>query len=209
VPEVSIRMVKAWSWFLIASSMSPFCDASTICGVAANQLGEPLKGAVITVVDLASSERHVSRDSDAEGKACVQGVPDGDYSVEASAAGYMHVAYYPVLVHSPDEITLSFRLLIGSFDPLRSTYVGTDATVYGTLTTGANPAANVKICLFEGSRVDAPKCVNTNDVGQYKLVVPARQYRAELTPLHGRPYTATLDLTNPGYYRNRISLPAQ
>ena len=66
MPQVSFRIVNLWSWLLIASVMSPFCDASAICGVAANQLGEPLKGATITVVNLASSERYVSGDSDAK-----------------------------------------------------------------------------------------------------------------------------------------------
>src|SRR5271166_2905797 len=109
-------MTKALFCVLFGSSLSSFCNASTICAMTTNQLGEPLKGAVVAVVDLASSLRHVSGDSDADGKTCVLSVPDGDYSVEATAPGYLHVVYYPILVHSPDEIQLSFRLVVGSFD---------------------------------------------------------------------------------------------
>jgi hypothetical protein len=144
---------------------------ASICAMVADQLGQPLRGAAITVVDLAGSDPRVSGDSDAKGRVCVQGVPDGEYSVESSAPGFMHAVNYPVVVRSPEEITLPFRLVVGSFDPLRSTYVGTDATIYGTLSNGSKPVPNLRICLFQGDKGDAPMCTNTNDIGQYQLVV--------------------------------------
>ncbi len=119
----------------------------------------------------------------------------------------MDAVYSPVLVRTPHETILPIRLILGSFDPLRSTYVGTEATMYGTLMDGTKRLANVKICAFEADRKQPTKCTNTNDVGQYELVMPARQYTIELPQALGKPYALRVDLSNPGYYHNRLSFP--
>ena len=184
-------------------------QAASICVVAKNAISDPVTNVTIAVVDNTSGERRTSSRSETNGKTCVPSVPEGEYAVEASAPGFMRIRVYPIIVRTPDEITLPIQLILGSFDPELSTYVGFDATAYGTLIDQGSPAPNAKLCLFEGSQREPAKCVNTNDVGQYKLVIRPGRYRVELTPSTGKSRSAAVAFTSPGFYHNRILFPAQ
>ena len=183
-----------------------FC--TSICATVTDPTGQPITGASIVVHGgSGSDDRTAFTEPAALGRTCVQKIPDGEYSVEASAPGFMHVVYYPVAVRLPKDITLSFRLPLGSFDPLRSTYVGSDVILYGTLTDGTMPASDVEICLTGETKADDKKCTTTNDVGQYTLVMPPQKYRVHLTTVREQTYSTRIEVMAPGYYRNLLSVP--
>jgi hypothetical protein len=193
---LTVAAFAAWSQPLWGSS---------VCATVTDVLNGPIQGAVVAVVDLTNSERRFTAQTDSAGKVCVDKVPDGRYSVEAGASGFVASKYYPVRIDSPREVTFSFRLPI-VFNPLQSTYVGFDATVYGTLADGANPLADVTICLFVNSKKDAVRCAATNNVGQYSLIVPPGFYEVEVSRTQVKLYSTVIQLPNPGYYRNALSL---
>jgi Carboxypeptidase regulatory-like domain len=192
--------------FCVAVMFGQKLLASSICAVVTDIVNEPIRGAVIYVSDIADAEHRLSARTDLSGKACVASVPDGRFSVEATAPGFMTAKYYPVRVEAPGEVTFTFRLPIGSFDRLRSTYVGSDSMLYGTLTDGTATLDHLRICLFDTSKVDVSKCTESNEVGQYEITVSPGQYRVEISSALRKLFVTKLDARIPGYYRNRISL---
>jgi hypothetical protein len=156
--------------------------------------------AVATLVDLSSAERRSSDRSNATENVCIEKVPDGQYSLEVTTM------LYPVRVGSPARIDIPVRLIVGSPDPLRSTYVGSDAILFGTLKNRSTVADTAEICLFRTVAGTPVKCASSNEVGQYELVVRPDAYTVEITRLGKKIYSWTLDASRPGYYHNRLSI---
>lgn len=143
---------------------------------------------------------------DTNGKACIEHLPEGLCSVEASSSGsgFLNVKYYPVRVVFPEDVNLSFRLPFGE---IGEGGLLSEAILSGTLMDQGKPSGDVKICLFEGSKSLPFACTVTNDLGQYALIVPPGKYRLELSRAVARIFTATIAVPVPGYYRNRVSMP--
>jgi len=142
---------------------------------------------------------------DPTGKACVEHMREGLYAVEAGSygSGFLKVRYYPVRISFPDDVNLFFRLPYGE---VHEGGVESDAVVSGTLRDGVKPVDGVKICLFHGDKQVPALCTETNDLGQYALVVPPGTYRLEISNHNERIHVTKIELPVPGYYRDRVSL---
>jgi hypothetical protein len=181
-------------------------SGSSVCVIATDQTSQKMMRAVATLVDLSSAERRSSDRSNATENVCIEKVPDGQYSLEVTAPGFMTTMLYPVRVGSPARIDIPVRLIVGSPDPLRSTYVGSDAILFGTLKNRSTVADTAEICLFRTVAGTPVKCASSNEVGQYELVVRPDAYTVEITRLGKKIYSGTLDASRPGYYHNRLSI---
>lgn len=192
------------SVIILISAIASQARASSICATIALPDGQPLHRATLKVISLGEPSIQQSAAVDSNGKACVPHLAEGLYSVEASAGGFLNAKYYPVRVVFPDDMNFSFRLPFGE---IREGMGLSEATLSGTLLDHGTPSEGVKICLFEDDKPSPSACTVTNDLGQYALTVPPAVYRIVLTRLLQRVQTTTIDLSQPGYYRNRVSLP--
>lgn len=194
----------AWSLIVAAIGLGANLSASSICATVIDPTRHPVRTAIVSIVNLIA-DSHFSAMANTNGKACVEHLPDGLYSVEAGTPGigHMKVRYYPVSVKYPDDVILSFQLPFGEI----SEGLGlVDATLSGTLTAEGNPAEGVRICLFEqGSQVQTG-CTVTNDLGQYALIVRPAVYRLEVSQSGRDVQTTKIDISAPGFYRNRVSI---
>jgi hypothetical protein len=196
------------SLIAVGLGLSSNLVASSICAMVNDPTGRPLRSAVIVVVNLLTPTANVSTGVAAAGKGCVEHLPDGLYSVEAGSPGSSHlkVKYYPVRVIYPENINLSFQLPIGEVGEGLGL---SEATLSGTLTDAGDPAEGIRICLFQDNQALPLSCTVTNDLGQYALVVAPGAYRLEVSQRQHETQIGTIDLSEPGYYRNRVSLPAR
>jgi len=182
--------------------------ASSICATVTDLPGHPLHVATVRVVSLVDPDAHYSSAVDASGKACIDHLPEGLYSVEAGtgSGGFLNVRYYPVRVAFPDDVTFSIPLPYGE---IREGGVRTDAVLSGTLLEAGRAVDGIKICLRENNEPIPAGCTVTNDLGQYALVVPPGKYRVELARGNSRePISSVpIELPTPGLYRNEVSMP--
>ncbi|MBI3684004.1 MAG: carboxypeptidase regulatory-like domain-containing protein [Acidobacteria bacterium] len=197
------------AFFIVLVALSQNVRASSICATVSDPAGQPIRKAAVQIIHLLDPDARFSVVVDSKGRACAEHLPEGLYSVEAGSfgSGFLKVRYYPVRVVFPDDVDLSFRLPFGD---IGEGGVQSEAILSGTLTDQGNPASDVKFCLFHGDKPVAAACTVTNGLGQYSLIVPPGIYRLELTPLAKRTQSRTIDLSSPGYYRNRVTVdPSQ
>jgi hypothetical protein len=189
-------------------TLSSSLMASSICATVKDISGRPVRSASIVAVNLLAPTSQFSTTVSPSGKACLERLPEGLYSVEAASPGLGHlkVKYYPVRVTYPDDVTLSFDLPIGEITEGLGL---SEATLSGTLIRDGSPVESVRLCLFQGDRPSPVSCTVTNDLGQYALVVTPGVYRIEVNPREGKTKKQQIDLSQPGYYRNLVSLPTQ
>jgi hypothetical protein len=209
--------------------------ASSVCATVTTGDPDdlPLRDARIEVVSLLSdvSDRY-SAQTDARGRACVTRVPEGIYYVEASAAGFLHARYYPVRVAVPKDPQLIFRLPFGE---IHEGGVTSDVTLSGTLTNDGKTAGDIKVCVFQPGKIprsrsdttppalplgsppypdlraedfrDATACTDTNDLGQYVLIVPPGVYSVLYSRLLHTIGVQTIEVLYPGNYHDKLSVP--
>ena len=165
-----------------------------------------MRSAAVKVVSLLDIGKRFTTKTDADGKACAAEVPEGLYSVEASMAGFLNVRYYPVRVSFPRGANLSFQLPFGDISE-----GGTqpEAILSGTLRDKGKPRSGIRICLFENAAANPVGCGVTNDLGEYVVTVPPGKYWLELSELLQKISRTKIDLSNSGYYRDKVSLPEQ
>lgn len=179
--------------------------ASSVCTTVVDPAGLPLPGAAVKIVSLLRVDKRFSVSTDQQGRACAGDVPEGLYSVEASLAGFLNVKYYPVRVSFPGGVNLSFQLPFGE---ITEGGVQAEAILSGTLEDKGKPLSGIKICLFDKTQTAPTGCTVTNDLGEYALCVPPGVYRLELSKLLHKITSIKVDLSNAGYYRNKVSFPA-
>jgi carboxypeptidase family protein len=186
-----------------------FCartEALSICATVTDLPGQPLRHAVVKIINLLQPDFRSSASVDSAGKVCLEHLPEGIYSVEASSSGFLNVRYYPVRLAVPDDVTLAFQLPYGE---IREGLLQSEAILSGTLTDQNKPADAVRICLFESDKSIPSACGVTNDLGQYALTVSPAKYRVELTRSQVKIHSAMIDLSYPGNYRNEVTIPSQ
>ncbi len=190
----------------IGLGLSADVIGSSICATVSDVTGRPMTSATVVVTNLQDPKVQSSTLVSPTGKGCIQHLPEGLYSVEAGSSGIGHlkVKYYPVRLVYPNNVDLSFELPIGEITEGLGI---SESTVSGTLTNENKPAEDVRICLFHDRQRAAASCTVTNDLGQYALIVAPGKYRVEVTQRGGRSETNEIDLSDPGYYRNQVSLP--
>lgn len=163
--------------FLVAS----VSRASVLCAIVLDIAGNPAPHASVSATNLVT-QKAWSEQSDKQGKACFRKTPEGPCSPEQ-----------PTL--------LRFLLPIGEIE---EGGLETNATVSGTLVLDGSPARAAELCLI--SIKDAlRKCTNTDDLGEYVLVVPPGKYDTRARTVNGKMYQSAIDLTTPGIYRNRLT----
>jgi Carboxypeptidase regulatory-like domain len=184
---------------MLLSGSSTF--AAEVCASVMDYAGMPLPAASVSATNLTTGKSYAAK-SDKNGVACLSGIPEGLYSVEASLTGFLHVKYYPVRAVPLAKQTLSFWLLFGE---ISEGGLGDDSTLSGTLLKGGVPVEAAKICITANTGV--PKtCTVTNEIGEYALQGPPGVYATEIHTKDGKVYRSQIDMSTPGIYRNRLSL---
>ncbi len=177
--------------------------AAELCVTVTDLAGGPLPGASVRVMDLSTA---ASRNAltDSSGRVCVKSLAEGSYSIEVRLAGFLNTAYHPVVVTADRVRQVLARLPFGEIEE----YFGQDAVLSGALMSSAQPLVGAEICLFRGNESKPDYCLKTDALGQYAGVVRPAKYRFSVASSSVR-FAGTLDMTTPGYYRNRIAVPAK
>ena len=194
------------AWMILA--VFNLCDrisATVVCGTVLDMSNDPIPAAVISITNSTFPERSLQGETDSRGKVCIRAVPDGEFIVEAAKEGFARQSYSPVVINLPDQKEFTFHLPV-NFDPLRSTYVGVEAILFGTLTDSGRIASHTNICLYADQR---SYCAETNDVGQYRLAVRPGRYKVEFTLPDGTQVVSSIDVKTPSYFRNQLAIPRQ
>lgn len=179
--------------------------ASSICVTVVDPIPLPLRGAVVKIVGLLEGDKRFATATDQQGRACTGDLPEGLYSVEVGLEGFLNVRYYPVRVVFPKDQDLQFQL---PFAEITEGGTHEESVLSGTLEEDSKPLSGIQMCLFEDARTSASACTTTNDLGQYALAVPPAIYWLELNKLSQNITRVKIDLSNSGYYRNKVSLPS-
>ena len=193
---------------VITFGAAQLAQASSICATVGFVDDEPLSLVDLNVSSLSDPQVHFHGRTDKAGKVCIDHLPEGSYSVEASRSGFMSSRYYPVTLIFPNSITLPFRLPIDGAAITEGPIVPV-VILNGTLADKGRPLAGIDICLFERSASVASACATTNDLGQYAMKVSPRVYRLVLTKEQKRIDAREIDLSIPGYYHNSITMPSK
>ncbi|MCX6597008.1 MAG: carboxypeptidase-like regulatory domain-containing protein [Acidobacteria bacterium] len=188
-------------WLLIL--LSHYALAAELCVTATDLAGGPLPGASVRVMDLSTAAgQNVLTDS--SGRACVKSLAEGSYSLEVRMGGFLNTEYHPVVVTADRVRQVTARLPFGEIEH----HYMHDAVLCGTLMSSAQPLVGAEICLFRGTQSKADYCLKTDELGQYAGVVRPAKYRFSVASPSVR-FAGTLDMTTPGYYRNRIAVPSK
>lgn len=181
-----------------------FCKAgmgASICVSVSDPARLPLWNAAVTVIGL-TIEKQASEQSDRNGIACINGLPEGLYSVEVSLTGFLNVRYYPIRL-GPDRVARPhFTMPLGE---IGESFEAQEALLSGTLKLGDSAVSKATICLKMLNSEAAPKCTESNEIGEYAFSVLPGKYRAEVVT-NEKVFSMLLDLSSAGYYRNRILL---
>ncbi len=71
----------------VAAAGFSAAQATTLSGIVVDQLGGPIAGAAVSVVDLTTNDKHVTQ-SDAAGRYALSGLAAGDYMLTVTTAGF-------------------------------------------------------------------------------------------------------------------------
>jgi len=178
--------------------------ASSICATVTVHENYPLPRVQVKVVSMLEPSIHFAATTDDRGTACVDHLPEGTYSVEASRGGFVNSMYYPVRVLFPRNKSLYFRLPIGE---VTEGPILQEVELSGTLAEAGGAAEGVKICLFDPGGGNPVVCTVTNDLGQYAIKLAPRIYRLELTRQQQKLDGRTIDLSVPGFYHDKLKIP--
>jgi hypothetical protein len=195
IPRACIRVLA------LAAVVSPLCSlaarAADVRGVVADQGDFPLYPATVVLRSLSDSTVVFTAKTKGDGSYFVTDVPFGEYSIQASAPGFVSVRYEPVHIEYP-RLTWDFKL------PLAR---GTEGGVYsaaeliGTLRTGDRRHGGATVCL---SNRDRSRCVTANRIGEYQMSIEPGKYTATVTEKGDVLWQQEVDLPQVGEYRDYI-----
>lgn len=184
--------------------IDPLLFGASICCRVTDEMNLLIPRADIVIVSLLDSQIQYTVQTGRDGEACQADMAEGLYYVEARREGFLNVRYYPVRVSFPADIRLYFRLPIGD---VGEGGIARESVLSGTLMYRGEVMNAVEVCLYPlGSEV-ATACGVTNDIGQYALTAPPAVYRVTLKRGEQVVHAHTLDLSTPGYYRDRLKFP--
>ena len=192
---------------------------SEACVTVLDLVGLPLPDASVVATNLTTSKM-ASGGTDERGTYCFPSIPEGLYSFESGLRGFLNVRYYPVHVTFSKPAELEFRLPFGETEEGISS---NEAMINGTLRRAGGPVGNASICVMGQPNAKPIRCAQTTELGEYAIAVPPGIYYVEIRldrsgevrPLFsqkspvklGADYRVRLDVSSPGDYRNRLSLP--
>ena len=186
--------------------ISNFAWAGTICAHIVDPGDQPLPDAAVIVSSLSGGPQHYAAKADHDGSVCIDHVPEGLYAVEVSLTGFINVRYHPVRVVFPNTVNLAFRLPFGN---VNGDSFSVESTLSGTLKRKGVPFSGIKVCLFQREATVPSVCDNTDQVGEYALIVPAGKYDVEMSD-RGKVLVPrrSIDLSVAGLYRDQLSIDA-
>ena len=142
--------------------------------------------------------------TDRRGTACIESLPEGWYSVEVTATGFLSMRYHPVRLIPERSRLLLFQLDFG--DAATEPFDAVDALVSGTLRSNGEPVTRARICLRrKGAPENEEQCTGMSSNGEYVLSVVPGEYQVQITT-DGKAFTSSLNVASPGIYRNLLSI---
>jgi hypothetical protein len=175
--------------------------AAELCVKVTDYGDLPLPQAVVSVINLAKANEYRAR-TDSKGSACIVGVEEGLYSVEAGLEGFLNVRYHPVRITYPAKTQLTFRL---PFSEITEGGLAQDVMLSGTLQHEGKPFSIARVCVVSGKANDR-RCVTATELGEYALSVPPGVYTVDVRTAQGAEYRTKVDVSVAGIYRNRITI---
>ena len=136
--------------------------------------------------------------TDRDGRYTFATTRPGEYSLEASAVGFVGSRLSPVTVQPPTVVHKNFVLAVA---PVEEGGVSDQAELSGVLKRGDQLFARARICLRRGS---TEKCTQTNDLGEYFLAVQPGIYKVDVFANDKPIWAGQIEMPNPGSYRNKI-----
>ena len=182
-------------------SLASVCTAAQLCVTVSDPVNLPVGRAWVVVANLSNTEKRFTATTDKNGKACIKAIPEGAYSVEAGAVGFMNVRYYPLRIQPVRDGELTFRLPIGE---IREGGIHEDAVLTGTIRSPDNPSPHARICLLQKADEGVVSCTIADEIGQFAISVPPGRYIVEVTERDQRPVRREIDLTRRGIHRKKL-----
>jgi hypothetical protein len=185
---------------LVAIASQP--TQSAFGGTVTDASGAPVRRVTIKIERLDQKAGEVVVQAE-QGKDTVPPLSDGEYSLEATAAGFLRVKYYPIIVTFPNVFNFDVSMRVGATleggigrdDPYRR--------VYGVLRKQDRVLASATVCLLGNGH---QYCSTTNALGQYFLQVLAGSYAVEVEANGAVIFASRLDLSARDEYKNRLQL---
>ncbi|MGJ5815858.1 carboxypeptidase regulatory-like domain-containing protein [Paludibaculum fermentans] len=112
-----------------------------------------------------------------KGKYLVPPLPDGDYSLEATAPGFLTVKHYPLRVRFPEIFQFDFSVHVGWGIADGVGDANPFCRFFGALRRQEVRVANATVCLIRNQRAS---CSITNSLGQYFVRVIAGSYEVKV-----------------------------
>lgn len=194
------------SWFrhrlavavLMPSLLPSGAVAGRVVGRVLDEGGQPLRAATVIVEAQAAPLGAIrySSTTKADGSFSVDDVPFGEYSMEASAPGFVSVRFRPLNIRYL-EFRWEFRLPLG---PAPEGGVYSMAELIGTIRTAVSPVPFALICL--SGAAGGQKCTTANRLGEYHLRVEPGEYEAVVARGDVALWRAKIVLPATGEYRD-------
>jgi hypothetical protein len=166
--------------------------------------GYPLRDATVTLRNLSGREDPVVARTNPDGSFNVEEILDGDYSVEVNCRSFMTISMQPVHIEFPRGFRRDFRLELCC---VQEGGISARAELVGRLTYLQRSLPGATICLAKQGAQAA--CTESNGLGQYFLSLEPGSYDASVTFRGKLVWKQSLELSNPGPYRDAlvIALP--
>jgi len=186
---------------LAASLCSPLKAQPAVRGQVRSELRQELAGAIVTVQSLSPPQQlRFSTKTDNAGNYSFQELPDGDFSLAATADGYIGATYSPIKVRYPSRESQDFVLPLAIY---QTRTIEIAVSIIGTLVVDGKPFKRSTVCVL---RESVKRCVETNGYGQYSLTVEPGVYRAWVWNNDGIVWTSSLEFPRSGTYRDPIRI---
>ncbi len=168
---------------LLFAACLPSAQAGNLCVTTRDPAGQSLPGVSVTIAkrtDEAASLPFAPTQTrtDAAGQACFFQIPDGSYSVELALHGFLTATYQPIRVDVLRPASLAVGMLFGQVIELDISRI---ARITGVIRFRDEPAAEARICVYEGDSRHPANCSRPDRFGQFGLLVEPGAYVLEVT----------------------------
>jgi len=173
---------------------------AAVWGRVQDEIRQEVAGAIVTAQSLSSPPLRFSTKTDGAGNYVFDELPDGDYSLGATADGHIGTTYSPLKIRYPTRESRDFVLPLVIYQTKR---IELNVSIIGTLLLGGKPLVHATVCLL---REPVKRCVETNDFGQYSLMVEPGIYRAWVMNNERILWASSLEFPRPDSYRDPIRI---
>ena len=186
---------------LFAASLCSALDARpAVWGRVQNEFHQELPGVMVIAQSLSSPQVQFSTKTDRAGNYSFEELPDGDFSLGATADGYIGTTYSPIRIRYPSRESRDFVLPLAVHETKANEI---NVRIFGTLFVEGRPLASSTVCVL---REPVKRCVETNGIGQYFLTVEPGVYRAWVLSNERIVWVSSLEFLQAGSYRDPIRI---